>query len=139
MRKSIKYIWNNHAVLNAHILHGHSKHYLACIFVLLVLSIALTPSIGLLQSLRVIYGSVYSLFLPGFLMSHLFFPSRSMDTLERLALSFVLSISIVPLVIFYLNLVGIPISTISTFTIIFIICILITVILVLKKKEGVID
>ncbi|MBU0907116.1 MAG: DUF1616 domain-containing protein [Nanoarchaeota archaeon] len=75
------------------------------------------------ESFRVVFGSVYVLFLPGFVWSFVFFPARAglgeggrrIDIIERIALSFALSIAIVPLAVFYLNLVGLKISVLSSF------------------------
>ena len=77
------------------------------------------------ESLRIVFGSVYVLFLPGFIISFIFFPKTqdsdakeegekgSIDWIERIALSFALSISIIPLAVFYLNLIGIKINAIT--------------------------
>src|SRR3989344_4435347 len=77
------------------------------------------------ESLRIVFGSVYVLFLPGFIISFIFFPKTqdsdakeegekgSIDWIERIALSFALSISIIPLAVFYLNLIGIKINAIN--------------------------
>ena len=46
----------------------------------------------------------------------------SIDWLERIALSFALSIAIVPLVIFYLNLAGLRITALNSFLVIFATC-----------------
>ena len=42
-----------------------------------------------------------------------FFSSKKIDLIERITLSFALSIAIVPLMVFYLNLLGIPINAVS--------------------------
>ena len=120
-----------------------------------------------LESFRIVFGSIYVLFLPGFIISYIFFPktkkfddksntenkknkevfhlsksgrfenkkfsvsqtlgtqkvrdetdgkdSNSIDLLERIALSFALSIAIVPLAVFYLNLIGIKINLLNSF------------------------
>jgi uncharacterized membrane protein len=65
------------------------------------------------ESFRAVFGSVYVLFLPGFIWSFVFFPLRTerhIDLIELIALSFALSIAIVPLAVFYLNLIGLKIS-----------------------------
>jgi len=54
------------------------------------------------------------LFLPGYVISFLFFKKNKIDIIERIALSFALSIAIVPLLIFYLNLIGMKINTLSS-------------------------
>ena len=64
-----------------------------------------------MQILRIILGSIFVLLLPGLVWSYVFFTSKQIDFLERAALSFALSIAIVPLAAFYLNLAGVRIST----------------------------
>lgn len=113
----------------------------------IILSVLLTLSIvslilnfftqvSMLDSLRIVFGSVYVLFLPGFIISFIFFPKTkpfeekkaeeekkkkserkkgSIDWIERVALSFALSIAIVPLAVFYLNLVGVKINILNSF------------------------
>ncbi len=65
--------------------------------------------------LNIVLSIFFILFLPGYIVSYIFFSPRKIDLIERTALSFALSISIVPLFAFYMNLVGIPVtkSTIS--------------------------
>lgn len=58
---------------------------------------------SVLEALRVFFGSMFVLFLPGFAWSHVFFERRSIDWIERVALSFGLSIAFVPLVVFWVN------------------------------------
>ncbi|MBW3538350.1 DUF1616 domain-containing protein [Candidatus Parcubacteria bacterium] len=66
-----------------------------------------------LQMIQMITGAVYVLFLPGLVLSFLFFRRGTIDLIERLALSFALSIAVVPLVAFYLSLIGIKISPVA--------------------------
>ena len=58
---------------------------------------------GLMELLRIIFGAVFVLFLPGYTWSFVFFKKGEIDLIERIALSFGLSIAIVPLVVFWLN------------------------------------
>lgn len=108
---------------------------ISIILVLFIISIliAIFAKTPFLNSLRIVYGSIYVLFLPGFIISYIFFPKSkpfednekneevhpetkgAIDSLERIALSFALSIAIVPLVVFYLNLIGLKINTLNTF------------------------
>jgi len=67
-------------------------------------------NIGLL-----ICASVFILFLPGLTLSFLFFSQGKIDFPERLAISFALSISIVPLIVFYANLIGVPVRRETVF------------------------
>ena len=93
------------------------KPILITIGILLVISLllGLITNLTILESLRIIFGSVYVLFIPGFIISYIFFKKKEIDIIERIALSFALSIAIVPLVIFYLNLIGLKISELNSF------------------------
>jgi uncharacterized membrane protein len=70
---------------------------------------------SILHGIQVVFGAIYIIFLPGFALSFLFFKrdDRHVDVIERVALSFALSVAVVPLVTFYLNLVGVKIKTVS--------------------------
>ena len=96
------------------------------ILILLSLILGVFTSLGLLESFRIVFGSIYVLFLPGFIISYIFFPetkefdskdkedAKGIDWIERIALSFALSIAIVPLAVFYLNLIGIRINLLNS-------------------------
>ena len=112
---------------------------ISLVILLLIISAILvfTTSLSFLDSLRISFGSVYVLFLPGFILSFLFFPKKeSIDLLERIALSFALSIAVVPLVIFYLNLVGLKINLLNSSLTILGIIILSLVGIWIKKKYS---
>jgi len=111
--------------------------------------IAIAAKQTILSSLRIVFGSVYVLFIPGFVISYIFFPKThefeenksnhnkekgAIDWIERIALSFALSIAIVPLAVFYLNLIGLKINLINSFFTIFSIIILAIIILIIKSK-----
>ncbi|MFH0832063.1 MAG: DUF1616 domain-containing protein [archaeon] len=116
-------------------------------------AIAIFARMPFLQSLRIIFGSVYVLFLPGFIISFIFFPEtkkfeerqgkktkekdngNSIDWIERIALSFALSIAIVPLVVFYLNLIGIKINLLNSFITILGIIVISCGILRIRKRK----
>ena len=66
-----------------------------------------------LQILQIIIGIILVLFLPGFVISFVFFQPGRIDAVERLALSVALSLAVVPLLAFYANLAGIPITKVS--------------------------
>ena len=55
------------------------------------------------ELLRIIFGSIIILFLPGLAWSFVFFKKGEIDVIVRIALSFGLSIALVPLVVFWLN------------------------------------
>jgi uncharacterized membrane protein len=71
--------------------------------------------IELLEGARILIASVFVLFLPGFSLSFALFPKKDeIDWIERIALSFGLSIAIIPLLVFYSNfLFGIKINLIT--------------------------
>jgi|SRR3989344_2854199 len=129
-----------------------NKKYLAGVLIfigvlaLISLAIGIFSQISFLESFRIIFGSVYVLFLPGFILTYIFFPltkkfddkneeNGAIDWIERIALSFALSIAIVPLVVFYLNLIGVKISVINSFFTIISIIIISLGILFWKRKK----
>ena len=99
--------------------------------ILALVTIILTlTSLTFLESLRITLGTPYVLFLPGYIISFIFF--KKIDIIERIALSFALSIAIVPLIIFYLNLIGMKINLLSS--VLTIAGIIAISLLILKKK-----
>ena len=119
------------------------------ILVLLIISLIawIASSISILESLRIVFGSVFVLFIPGFVISFIFFSKTnefesknkekgSIDWIERIALSFALSIAIVPLAVFYLNLIGLKINLLNSFLTILGIIILSSLILFFKNKKN---
>jgi len=103
-----------------------------CLFILLMAAFGVTtiwfaPS----QALRIVFGTFFAVFLPGFVMSFVFFPNSvsmikleddqrdgqeelpALDWVERITLSFALSLSAVPLLIYLSNRMGLPVSTAS--------------------------
>jgi uncharacterized membrane protein len=91
---------------------------------------------NMLQGIGSVAGAIYALFLPGFFVSFLFFARGSIDVIERVALSFALSVAIVPLLVFYLNLLGIKIRTWTVIAeVAFVIITAIVVSLLTKKWE----
>ena len=57
------------------------------------------------EVLALFFGSVFVLFVPGFAWSYVFFIKKHIDWVERLALSFGLSIALVPLTVFWLHFI----------------------------------
>ncbi len=114
------------------------------VLALLSIGLGVFTSLGYLESFRIVFGSVYVLFIPGFIISYIFFPfskpfeeetgkkslidkgvnvndgkdGKAIDWIERIALSFALSIAVVPLVMFYLNFVGVKINVFNSFFVI---------------------
>jgi len=118
---------------------------LIAIFTLNLISLTISgfTSLSYLGALRIIFGSIYVLFIPGFIISFIFFPKtkkfdsdkEGIDLIERIALSFALSIAIVPLSVFYLNLIGIKINALNSSLIILGIIIISLGILKFKKMR----
>ncbi len=92
------------------------KHFLFLILALAIGSLLLSIKLSFTESFRIVFGSFLVLFLPGYTMSFLFF--KEIDLIERIALSFALSIAVVPLLMFYINLVGVKINTLNVFFVI---------------------
>jgi len=84
---------------------------------------------------RIIFGSIFILFLPWYYLTLSFFDKKEIDFLERFALSFALSISVVPLLSFYLNLIWVKINELSVYLIVLFIIILNIIYINFYKKE----
>lgn len=68
---------------------------------------------NILEIIKIVIGSILVLFIPGYFVSLIFMKRGTIDIIERVALSFALSIAVVPLLAFYLNLVGVKINRLS--------------------------
>jgi uncharacterized membrane protein len=89
----------------------------------------------MLEIVQMVLGGAFVLFLPGFVASYAFFDKDEIDAIERVALSFGLSIAIVPLAVFYLNfLFKVPINFVNVFLTITGLCIFFFVVY-RKKRE----
>ena len=108
--------------------------------------IGIFTSFTYFQGYRIVFGTAYVLFLPGFILSYCFFPRTksfdrgkrekgSVDWIERIALSFALSIAVVPLVVFYLNLIGLAINLLNSFLTILGVIVISTFILILRLNR----
>lgn len=72
-----------------------------------------------LTLIRMILGSIFVLFIPGLAWTFALFDKKEIDIIERISLSFGLSIALVPLTIFYLNyLFHIKITAFNSFIVI---------------------
>ena len=80
------------------------KNYPVDIIICLIWSIAIIPAVLLdIKALRIVLGLPFILFIPGYVLVFALFPGRDIDLIERIALSFGLSIAVVPLVGLALN------------------------------------
>lgn len=90
----------------------------------------------ILNVIVMVAAAVYVLFLPGFVLTFVFFRRGAVDMIERLALSFALSIAVVPLVAFYLNLVGVRLSRLNVIIEVLLIMALSGIFIVLRSSKD---
>jgi len=88
---------------------------------LAIFSLIISIWLGVQQSFRIVFGSFYILFLPGLVLTFAFFGKKEIDIIERIALSFALSIAVVPLLVFYLNLIGMKIDVLNVILVVFLV------------------
>ncbi len=86
---------------------------------------------------RMVFGSYFVLFFPGYLLITLFFLPGELDVLERIALSFALSLAVVPLSVFYANLIGMPVTALNVFALVTFLVILFSIFLLLPQRTRV--
>ena len=106
------------------------------------------------ESGKFVFCVAYILLLPGFLITHIFFPKQrihsvfdyekkifvsereGIDFVERIALSLVLSIAVVPLIMFYLYLIGMKVNIINVLFVTtgLIIILLLILFFIMRKK-----
>ena len=116
------------------------KYTLGSALGLLAFALILSIWLGISQSFRIVFGSFYVLFLPGLVMTFVFFPVKKegeegIDVLERIALSFALSIAVVPLLVFYLNLIGMKINVLNVSLVIAIIILVNLFVIYWREKK----
>ena len=97
------------------------KYIGGAILGLAILSLIISIWLGVQQSFRIVFGSFYILFLPGLVLTFAFFGKKEIDIIERIALSFALSIAVVPLLVFYLNLIGMKIDVLNVILVVFLV------------------
>ena len=86
--------------------------------------------------IQIIISIIFLLFIPGFFVSLIFFKEKEIDTIERIALSFALSVAIVPLLVFYINLVGVKINIYSVSFIISIVLFISILTLLIQNEKN---
>jgi len=91
--------------------------YTSLISAIIVLLVILLPNQDniIVEWLRMFFWSIFILFLPWYWLTKSFFKENEIDFLEKFALSFALSISVVPLISFYLNLLWVKINYLSVY------------------------
>ena len=116
------------------------KHIIFSILGLAIVSLILSIWIPITQAFKIVFGSFLILFLPGLVLSFVFFNKKEIDIIERAVLSFALSITVIPLLVFYLNLVGVKINILNVLLITgLVVGISIGVILWQRKKKSLVS
>ncbi len=121
---------------------NEQKVILGIMLGLLLLSGILMIRLPHAQALRMVFGTVFILFLPGFFLIELAFPrkvqikndSHMLDWIERVTLSFALSIVTVPLMVYFLNRAGVAITARNIFFEVLGWCVGLIVISTLRKR-----
>ncbi len=102
---------------------------------ILILGVFLSYILSPLQALRIISALLFALVLPGMLLGYIIFKKGSLDAIERIVLSFVFSLVVVPMPLFFVSKIGIKITTQSSFVVILILNIVFTSILLYQYKK----
>lgn len=101
-------------------------------------SVAGTGAVPFIQYVRYVLGSLYVLFLPGYVTVEALYPRRGeLSPLERLALSIGLSLAIVPLVGLALNYTPAGITLSSTLTAVSLYILAVSVVAAKRKHDVV--
>ena len=80
---------------------------------------------SILDGLRLFFGAIFILLLPGLVWSFVFFNRRGVEWIERIAISFGLSIVVVTLSLFLVNrLIGVRITGFNSVMVIILVTIL---------------
>lgn len=88
------------------------------------------------MAIRLIFGTLFVLFLPGLAWSFVFFKKGEIDVIERIALSFGLSIAIVPLTVFWLNyFLGVKITLLNVSLVI--LALIALALGIIKKRDAI--
>lgn len=130
--KAIEKILNNNIITSS----------IFTVLILLILSVVVGFFISFQSSFKIIFSLFYVLFLPGILVSFVLLPyeKKQISLLERVILSFALSISIVPLTVFYTNIFGVGMSFSNVLLVTLIICFASAIIIFVRsfigKKKG---
>jgi len=97
------------------------KTLLIVVTFLLSLSTLLFFKIGL-SAFRVVFTGFYILFLGGYLWSYVFFRYTDINSVERVCISFLMSIIVLPLLVYYLKRIGLSINLLSVISVNFFFC-----------------
>jgi len=85
--------------------------------------------------LRIVLWSVVLLFLPWYRITEAVWHGDRLDYLEHMALSFAFSLSVVPLLVFYVNLIGFPITQYMVLSIVIALLVLCIGLMLRRKRD----
>jgi uncharacterized membrane protein len=106
---------NGKIALSEPVVKGSFLNYIANIYrsgpfwltlivsMLAVVTIYSTPQTDPWSTIRIFVGSAFALFIPGYALTQLLFPTKDMDPIEYIAMSIGLSLAITPLMGLILN------------------------------------
>lgn len=78
--------------------------------ILLILSLLVSRWMPLKQALLATFGTVYTLFIPGYIWSWMIWKNKEIGTLERTTYSTILSIITIPLLLYFLTRIHISLT-----------------------------
>ncbi|MFH0853312.1 MAG: DUF1616 domain-containing protein [bacterium] len=87
------------------------KQVISVVIALSVIALISLIWLPISQAFRLSFGFFMVLFLPGYVWLGALYPKKTFIAIERYALSVVLSMALVPLLLFLLNKVGVPLTT----------------------------
>ncbi|KKP37731.1 MAG: Membrane protein containing DUF1616 [Candidatus Peregrinibacteria bacterium GW2011_GWA2_33_10] len=106
---------------------------LGILFLIMIIgSLVLSTWISYSQSLRIIFGTVHIIFLPGFIWTFIFFEKKFLNIIEIITYSIALSIILVPFSALITNAAGLKLTFENTMLIPVGICVLGILILLLN-------
>jgi len=90
---------------------SHWQQVISVIVALVVIALVALIWLPVGQAFRLSSGFFIVLFLPGYIWLGALYPKKTFIAIERYALSVVVSMALVPLILFILNKIGLPLST----------------------------
>src|SRR4030042_5367013 len=87
--------------------------HLLMLIVLLIIFFIATYWLNYKEAFRLVFGLFYVLFLPGYVLTYVFFKNKKINWITRITFSLGLSIAVVPMSVFYLNLLGVEITDLN--------------------------
>ncbi len=109
---------------------------LAGVCVLVLIALVLTIWLPVFVAFRSVFGFVCLFFLPGYIWSYVFWRGGEIDGTERWILGIMLSVVSVPLLVFFLNKIGIKINIVNVLLESFVLMLSSLIIIYYKKIKS---